>query len=78
MTESGIILNDEMDDFATDPEKPNIYGFLPSEANMIFPGRRPLSSMSPMIVVNTTTGEPRYEIPAAYCITLHYRIKGVM
>ena len=60
MTKSGIILNDEMDDFATDPNKPNIYGINPSPSNYIAPGRRPQSSMSPTIVVNTTSKEARY------------------
>ena len=69
MTKSGIILNDQMDDFATDPEKPNIYGFLPSPANTIYPGRRPLSSMSPMVVVNMTTGEPRYSNTFHYALS---------
>ena len=61
MTRSGIILNDQMDDFATDPKKPNVYGIKPSPSNYIAPGRRPQSSMSPTVVVNTTSKEARYK-----------------
>lgn len=46
----GIALNDEMDDFATQPGKPNQYGLIQGEANAVSPGKRPLSSMSPTIV----------------------------
>lgn len=46
----GIALNDEMDDFATQPGQPNQYGLIQGEANAVGPGKRPLSSMSPTIV----------------------------
>jgi gamma-glutamyltranspeptidase/glutathione hydrolase len=49
--DTGIILNNEMDDFATQPGVPNVFGLIGSEANAIAPGRRPLSSMSPTIAV---------------------------
>jgi len=42
-------LNDEMDDFATAPGRPNLYGLVQGEANAVAPGRRMLSSMSPTI-----------------------------
>ena len=48
---SGIILNNEMDDFTTNPGKPNAFGLIQSNNNSIVPGKRPLSSMSPTIVV---------------------------
>ncbi len=44
---TGVLLNDEMDDFALKPGVPNVYGLIGAEANAIAPGRRPLSSMSP-------------------------------
>lgn len=46
----GIALNDEMDDFTTRPEAPNMYGLIQGEANAVEPGKRPLSSMSPTLV----------------------------
>jgi len=47
----GFLLNDEMDDFATKPGSPNLYGLVQGEANAIAPGKRPLSSMTPTMVV---------------------------
>jgi gamma-glutamyltranspeptidase/glutathione hydrolase len=47
----GFLLNDEMDDFATKPGSPNMFGLIQGEANAIVPGKRPLSSMTPAIVV---------------------------
>ena len=49
--ELGFPLNDEMDDFAAAPGVPNAFGLVQGEANAIAPGKRPLSSMSPTIVV---------------------------
>lgn len=48
---TGLLLNDEMDDFSTKPGVPNAYGLVGTEANSIAPGRRPLSSMSPTFLV---------------------------
>jgi gamma-glutamyltranspeptidase/glutathione hydrolase len=47
----GFALNDEMDDFTTQPGRPNAYGLRQSEANLPAPGKRPLSSMTPTILV---------------------------
>ncbi|MGF6432568.1 MULTISPECIES: gamma-glutamyltransferase [Bradyrhizobium] len=47
---TGVLLNDEMDDFTAKVGVPNLYGLLQGEANAIVPGKRPLSSMSPTIV----------------------------
>jgi gamma-glutamyltranspeptidase/glutathione hydrolase len=47
---TGVLLNDEMDDFALVPNKPNVYGLLGSAANAPAPGKRMLSSMTPSIV----------------------------
>ena len=44
---TGVLLNDEMDDFSAKPGTPNAYGLVGAEANAIAPGKRPLSSMSP-------------------------------
>ena len=47
---TGVLLNDEMDDFSAKPGVPNAYGLVGAEANAIEPGKRPLSSMSPTFV----------------------------
>ncbi len=47
---TGILLNDEMDDFSVRPGVPNVYGLIGGEANAIEPGKRMLSSMSPTFV----------------------------
>jgi gamma-glutamyltranspeptidase/glutathione hydrolase len=47
---TGVLLNNEMDDFTAKVGVPNIYGLVQGEANRIEPGKRPLSSMSPTIV----------------------------
>jgi gamma-glutamyltranspeptidase/glutathione hydrolase len=47
----GFLLNDEMDDFASKPDVPNAYGLIQGPANVIGPGKRPLSSMTPTIVL---------------------------
>jgi gamma-glutamyltranspeptidase/glutathione hydrolase len=45
---SGVLLNNEMDDFSIKPGAPNLYGLVGAEANAIAPGKRPLSSMTPV------------------------------
>ena len=47
---TGVLLNNEMDDFTVKVGVPNLYGLVQGEANAIAPGKRPLSSMSPTIV----------------------------
>ena len=62
-TGTGILMNNEMDDFSSKPGYPNAYGLIGSEANKIEPKKTPLSSMSPVIVFNDNkpfliTGSP--------------------
>ena len=52
VTGAGFLLNDEMDDFATAPGQPNMYGLVQGEANAIAPGKRMLSAMTPSIVLD--------------------------
>jgi gamma-glutamyltranspeptidase/glutathione hydrolase len=49
--DSGFFLNDEMDDFTAKPGAPNLFGLVQGKANAIAPGKRPLSSMTPTIVL---------------------------
>jgi gamma-glutamyltranspeptidase/glutathione hydrolase len=53
---TGVMLNDEMDDFTAKIGVPNLYGLVQGQANSIAPGKTPLSSMSPTIV--TRDGKP--------------------
>ncbi|MBS0265078.1 MAG: gamma-glutamyltransferase [Planctomycetes bacterium] len=59
----GIVLNNEMDDFTGLPGVPNAFGLLQSEANSISAGKRPLSSMTPTIVVRD--GKAQYVVGAS-------------
>ncbi|HCQ9062934.1 TPA: gamma-glutamyltransferase [Klebsiella pneumoniae] len=61
--DSGILLNNQMDDFSAKPGVPNVYGLVGGDANAVEPKKRPLSSMSPTIVVKDgktwlVTGSP--------------------
>lgn len=47
---TGILLNDQMDDFAAQPGVPNVFGLVTGEANAVAPLKRPLSSMTPTLV----------------------------
>ncbi|HEY6802367.1 MAG TPA: gamma-glutamyltransferase [Pyrinomonadaceae bacterium] len=49
---TGMLLNDEMDDFAAKPGTPNMYGLIQGERNAVAPHKRPLSAMTPTIVLN--------------------------
>jgi len=62
--ESGVLLNNEMDDFVARPGVPNAYGLVGSEANAVSPGARPLSSMTPTILVSPD-GKRRISIGAS-------------
>jgi gamma-glutamyltranspeptidase/glutathione hydrolase len=48
---TGMLLNDEMDDFAAKPGTPNLYGLIQGERNAVAPKKRPLSAMTPTIVL---------------------------
>src|SRR5262249_44739124 len=48
---AGFFMNDDIDDFSILPDAPNLYGLVGSSANALAPGKRPLSSMSPTIVL---------------------------
>ncbi|MGE3164762.1 MAG: gamma-glutamyltransferase [Planctomycetota bacterium] len=52
VTGAGFLLNNEMDDFTAHPGRPNLYGLVQGQANAVAPGRRPLSSMTPTIVLD--------------------------
>lgn len=62
--DTGFFLNNEMDDFTSKPGVPNSFGLVQGEANAVGPGKRPLSSMSPTIVLDKSgntflvTGSP--------------------
>ncbi len=60
---TGVVMNNEMDDFSAQPGVTNYFGLVGAEANAIEPGKRPLSSMSPTIVLKN--GEPIIALGAA-------------
>ena len=60
---TGIVMNNEMDDFSAQPGVPNVFGLIGAEANVVAPGKRPLSSMSPTIVLRD--GKPIFTVGAA-------------
>lgn len=61
---TGVVLNNEMDDFSAQPGAPNAFGLVGMENNSVAPGKRPLSSMSPTIVLDEA-GEPLMTVGAA-------------
>ncbi len=60
---TGVLLNNEMDDFSIQPGVPNFFGLVGAEANAIAPRKRPLTSMSPTIVMKS--GKPVLALGAA-------------
>ncbi len=60
---TGVFMNNQMDDFSAQPGVPNYFGLLGAEANSVQPGKRPLSSMSPTIVLKD--GQPVLTLGAA-------------
>ena len=60
---TGVFMNNEMDDFSIAPGTPNAFGLIGAEANAIAPGKRPLSSMSPTIILKD--GQPILAVGAA-------------
>jgi gamma-glutamyltranspeptidase/glutathione hydrolase len=60
---TGVVMNNQMDDFSAQPGVPNYFGLVGSEANAVGPGKRPLSSMSPTIVMKN--GKPILALGAA-------------
>lgn len=60
---TGVVMNNEMDDFAAQPGVPNFFGLVGAEANSVAPRKRPLTSMTPTIVVKD--GKPILSIGAA-------------
>lgn len=61
---TGVVLNNEMDDFSIYPGQPNAFGLIGAENNSVQPGKRPLSSMSPTIVLDEA-GKPIMTLGAA-------------
>jgi gamma-glutamyltranspeptidase/glutathione hydrolase len=60
---TGVLLNDEMDDFAARPGEPNMYGLIQGERNSVQPRKRPLSAMTPTIVLRKD-GTPWFAVGA--------------
>ena len=60
---TGVVLNNELDDFAIQPGVPNFFGAIGGDANAVAPGKRPLSSMSPTLVLKD--GQPILALGAA-------------
>jgi len=57
---TGFFLNDEMDDFTAKPGVPNVFGLVQGKANAVAPGKRPLSSMTPTLVIKD--GQPVFVV----------------
>lgn len=73
---SGIVLNNEVDDFATKKGMPNAYGLVQGEQNFVQPGKRPLSSMTPTVVL-AADGRPELVVGASggpFIVTATYQV----
>lgn len=73
---TGVLLNNQMDDFSLDPGIPNAFGLVGAHANSVAPGKRPLSSMSPTLV--TRDGEPVMTLGAAGGPTIISQVTQVL
>lgn len=79
----GVVMNNQMDDFSVAPGVPNAFGLVGAEANAIAPGKRPLSSMSPTIVLRGdqpvfsigAAGGPKIITQAVWGIVNHFDLK---
>jgi len=81
---TGVLLNNEIDDFATAPGKPNAFDLVQGEANAVAPGKRPLSSMTPTILtkdgaVDAVVGSPggSHIITAVFQVLLNHYLHGM-
>lgn len=83
---SGILMNNQMDDFAAHPGKANAFGLVQSEANAITAGKRPLSSMTPLIVTQKkqatlalgSPGGPRIISTVSQILFRHFHLNQEM
>ena len=73
---TGVLLNNQMDDFSLDPGVPNAFGLVGAHANSVAPGKRPLSSMSPTLV--THNGKPVMTLGAAGGPTIISQVTQVL
>lgn len=73
---TGVLLNNQMDDFSLDPGAPNAFGLVGAHANSVAPGKRPLSSMSPTLV--TREGKPVMTLGAAGGPTIISQVTQVL
>ncbi len=80
-TRSGIVLNNQMDDFSTRLGQPNAFGLVQGESNMVQAGKRPLSSMTPTVVVGAD-GRPELAVGGSggpFIITATWQVlQGVL
>ena len=68
MTDNGIVMNNEMDDFST-PGFKNAFGYDPSPENFVEPGKRPMSSSSPSIVFDSDGVSYSFDLSLISCFS---------